>query len=84
MIFRNPSLLIYNSRDGDLSSTLQSIATSPLYSFPLSPALEYAMQLPQKLDLGVGDVGIIGRRISVMTGSAKGPLTVAEGIIGWN
>jgi hypothetical protein len=42
------------------------------------------MQLPQRLDLGVGDVGIIGRRVSVMTSSMSGPLTVAEGIIGWN
>lgn len=42
------------------------------------------MQLPQKLDLGVGDLGIIGRRISLQTSSTGGPLTVAEGIIGWN
>lgn len=42
------------------------------------------MYLSQKLDLGVGDAGIIGRRVSVMTGSTQGPLTVAEGIIGWN
>jgi hypothetical protein len=42
------------------------------------------MQLPQRLDLGVSDVGIIGRRVSVMTSSTSGPLTVAEGIIGWN
>jgi hypothetical protein len=42
------------------------------------------MHLSQKLDVGVGDEGIIGRRVSVMMGSTKGPLTVAEGIIGWN
>jgi len=42
------------------------------------------MQLPQTLDLGVGDVGIIGRRISLVTSSRAGPKTVAEGIIGWN
>lgn len=42
------------------------------------------MQLAQRLDLGVSDVGIIGRRVSVMTSSTSGPLTVAEGIIGWN
>lgn len=42
------------------------------------------MYLPQKLDLGVGNDGIIGRRVSVMMGSTKGPLIVAEGIIGWN
>jgi hypothetical protein len=38
------------------------------------------MQLPQRLDLGVGDAGIIGRRVSVMTSSVSGPLTVAEGM----
>jgi len=42
------------------------------------------MQLPEKLHLGVGDKGIIGRRISVMTGSTQQPLTLAEGIVGWN
>jgi hypothetical protein len=42
------------------------------------------MELEERLDLGVSEVGIIGRRVSVMTGSVGGPLTVAEGIIGWN
>jgi hypothetical protein len=42
------------------------------------------VELPETLNLGVGDSGIIGRRVSVMTGSERGPLTVAEGIIGWN
>jgi hypothetical protein len=42
------------------------------------------MQLPQRLDLGVSDVGIIGRRVSVMMGEGKEALAVAEGIIGWN
>ncbi|KAF2727395.1 hypothetical protein EJ04DRAFT_138345 [Polyplosphaeria fusca] len=57
---------------------------SPFYSFDLNPSPASAMQLSQKLDLGVGDSGIIGRRVSVMTASTKGPTTVAEGIIGWN
>jgi hypothetical protein len=42
------------------------------------------MSLPLKLDLGVGDRGVIGRRVSVMTGSMQGPLIVAEGVMGWN
>jgi hypothetical protein len=42
------------------------------------------MLLRQRLDLGVGDSGIIGRKVSVMTSSTKGPMAVAEGIIGWN
>ncbi|EAT91628.1 hypothetical protein HBI56_012930 [Parastagonospora nodorum] len=69
-------------RDGDLSSSPQQ--SVPLYSFSLDSSMAPVMQLPQRLDLGVGDVGIIGRRVSVMTSSTKGPLTVAEGIIGWN
>jgi hypothetical protein len=73
---------VLNSRDGDLSSSPQQ--SIPLYSFSLDSNMAPMMQLPQRLDLGVGDVGIIGRRVSVMTSSTKGPLTVAEGIIGWN
>ena len=42
------------------------------------------MQLPEKLHLGVGGNGIVGRRISVMTGSTQQPLTLAEGVVGWN
>ncbi|KAF1914084.1 hypothetical protein BDU57DRAFT_456608, partial [Ampelomyces quisqualis] len=67
-------------RDGDLSSPSQGQA-NPLYSFSLSEA---RTELSERLDLGVSDVGIIGRRVSVMTSSTGGPLTVAEGIIGWN
>ncbi|KAH7402818.1 hypothetical protein BKA66DRAFT_518448 [Pyrenochaeta sp. MPI-SDFR-AT-0127] len=82
--FQQQRLWVVIHRDGDLSTTSPTIATNPLYSFPLDSALDIGMQLPQKLDLGVGDAGIIGRRISVMTKSTEGPLTVAEGIIGWN
>ncbi|KAF3033140.1 hypothetical protein E8E12_002241 [Didymella heteroderae] len=71
-------------RDGDLSGSACPIQTPPFYSFSLQSSEASTMNLPQKLDLGVGDAGIIGRRVSVMTGSVKGPLTVAEGIIGWN
>ncbi|KAH8707063.1 hypothetical protein GQ44DRAFT_691683 [Phaeosphaeriaceae sp. PMI808] len=72
-------------RDGDLStSSSQQPQLNPLYSFNLGPNCDRVMQLPQRLDLGVSDVGIIGRRVSVMTSSTAGPLTVAQGIIGWN
>ncbi|OAL52654.1 hypothetical protein IQ07DRAFT_505863 [Pyrenochaeta sp. DS3sAY3a] len=71
-------------RDGDLTAAPHATPSNPLYSFALDSVLESTMQLPQKLDLGVGDAGIIGRRISVMTGSSQDPLTLAEGIIGWN
>lgn len=72
------------SRDGDLSGADSPAQTPPFYSFSLDSSEASIMHLPRKLDLGVGDAGIIGRRVSVMTGSTKGPLTVAEGIIGWN
>lgn len=72
------------SRDGDLSSSPQQSELSPLYSFSLQQSAQSQMQLAQRLDLGVSDAGIIGRRVSVMTSSTSGPLTVAEGIIGWN
>lgn len=72
------------SRDGDLSGSVSPLQTSPFYSFSLESSEASTMHLSQKLDLGVGDEGIIGRRVSVMMGSTKGPLTVAEGIIGWN
>jgi len=42
------------------------------------------MALPERLHLGVGEAGIIGRRVSVVAGSIHRPLTLAEGIIGWN
>ncbi|KAH7406331.1 hypothetical protein DE146DRAFT_439244 [Phaeosphaeria sp. MPI-PUGE-AT-0046c] len=71
-------------RDGDLSSSPQQSQLSPLYSFSLQQSTDSQMQLAQRLHLGVSDVGIIGRRVSVMTSSTSGPLTVAEGIIGWN
>ncbi|KAJ8112567.1 hypothetical protein OPT61_g5091 [Boeremia exigua] len=71
-------------RDGDLSGSNSPVQTPPFYSFALDACEASTMDLPQRLDLGVGDAGIIGRRVSVMTGSTKGPLTVAEGIIGWN
>ena len=72
------------SRDGDLSGSASPAQTSPFYSFSFESSEASTMHLPQKLDLGVGDAGIIGRRVSVMTGSIQGPLTIAEGIIGWN
>ncbi|KAF1958571.1 hypothetical protein CC80DRAFT_14722 [Byssothecium circinans] len=66
------------------SSTQLPSLSNPFFSFPLDGQSASTMRLQQKLDLGVGDTGIIGRRISVMTSSRKGPLTVAEGIVGWN
>lgn len=78
-------MLIRGSRDGDLStSSRKQPQMNPLYSFNLETTSESILELPQRLHLGVSDIGVIGRRISVMTSSSQGPLTVAEGIIGWN
>ena len=72
-----------SSRDGDLSAT-QSLPANPFFLFSLESSHANSLELSQTLDLGVGEKGIIGRRVSVMTGSKRGPKTVAEGIIGWN
>lgn len=72
-----------HSRDGDLN-TSEARPSDPFFSFSLDGYWSSAMELPETLNLGVGDDGIIGRRVSVMTGSIREPMTVAEGIIGWN
>ncbi|KAF2845000.1 hypothetical protein T440DRAFT_409014, partial [Plenodomus tracheiphilus IPT5] len=69
-------------RDGDLTASTSKVS-DPLYSFPLIVRLGVS-DLPQRLYLGVGDDGIIGRRVSIMTGATHAPLTIAQGIIGWN
>lgn len=77
------------SRDGDLSAStspppLNQLPSKLFFSFSLATDPASVMQLPRRLDLGVGDSGIIGRKVSVMTSSTKGPMAVAEGVIGWN
>ena len=42
------------------------------------------MELQQPLELGVGESGVVGRRVSIVTGPGAGAERVAEGIIGWN
>jgi len=58
--------------------------SNPFLSFSLDTDSASTMLLGQRLDLGVGDSGIIGRKVSVMMSSKKGPMAVAEGITGWN
>ncbi|KAF2254783.1 hypothetical protein BU26DRAFT_416412 [Trematosphaeria pertusa] len=74
--------------DGDLSASEalppNALPQKPLFSFSLDAASTQTMQLPQRLELGVGDAGLIGRRVSLMTSSRQGPVTLAEGIMGWN
>lgn len=68
-----------------------------LYSFPLentSKGLpqDYgtgdrgtdAFTLPQKLNLGVGGDGVIGRNVSLVRRTPKGMHVLRQGIIGWN
>ena len=71
------------SHDGDLSAA-DNRPTDPFFSFSLDEYQSSTMEIPQTLELGVGNNGIIGRRISIMTNSSGGPIAVAEGIIGWN
>lgn len=73
-----------SSRDGDLSASPPQSISDSLYSFEIEESPRGMMQLPEKLHLGVGGNGIVGRRISVMTGSTQQPLTLAEGVVGWN
>jgi hypothetical protein len=42
------------------------------------------MELQRPLELGVGGSGVVGRRVSIMTGPGAGARRIAEGIIGWN
>ena len=63
---------------------MASLLSNSLFAFSFDNAPDAAMQLPQRLNLGVGDEGIIGRRVSLMTAASGGPMTVAEGIAGWN
>ncbi|KAF2007191.1 hypothetical protein P154DRAFT_528860 [Amniculicola lignicola CBS 123094] len=71
-------------RNGDLGSSPglppTQITSNPFFSFPLAADESSVTHLPQKLDLGVGDSGVIGRKVSIM----RGRTTVAEGIMGWN
>ncbi|KAF2438674.1 hypothetical protein P171DRAFT_397741 [Karstenula rhodostoma CBS 690.94] len=81
-VFQRRSWVVIH-RDGDLSAS-EARPAVPFFSFDLGSRESCTVELPETLNLGVGDTGIIGRRVSVMTGSKRGPLTVAEGIIGWN
>lgn len=69
------------SRDGDLQNGTQAESTV-LHRFmiPTQPRFRQAFQLNARLNLGVGEQGVIGRRVSLLDGS----VVAAEGILGWN
>ncbi|KAB8079526.1 hypothetical protein BDV29DRAFT_164579, partial [Aspergillus leporis] len=69
-------------RHGDLTSALMN---DPLYRFRLRPCAknhhEMEFELPERLDLGVSDKGIVGRQVTVMVeGESVG---VGMGIVGY-
>ncbi|XP_014552752.1 hypothetical protein COCVIDRAFT_41134 [Bipolaris victoriae FI3] len=67
-------------RDGDLSSSSSPQASNAFCSFPIK-SQNGRWQLERKLELGVGERGIIGRRVSVLSGARE---VLAQGVIGWN
>lgn len=74
------------SESGDLSRPAEESGIFSKFTFfPLaSPASASSqMELNESFVLGVGDIGIIGRRISVFKDPAM-TARVAEGVIGWN
>ena len=70
-----------SSRDGDLRSNTIT-ASSVLHRIALPKEVESgaSFQLKAKLDLGVSDEGVIGRRVSLVDGGT----IIGEGIMGWN
>ncbi|CAG8221916.1 unnamed protein product [Penicillium salamii] len=70
---------------GDISNTSQSL--SPLHQFKLSmdqdtcsSRTEMEFELPEKLDLGVSETGVIGRQVTVR----EGGLILGIGVVGYN
>ncbi|KAF4762028.1 hypothetical protein N7455_003280 [Penicillium solitum] len=74
---------------GDLSTTSQS--TSPLHQFRLNMAqdkdyksanpMEIEFELPERLDLGVSEKGVIGRQVTVRE---QGGEILGIGVVGYN
>ncbi|KAF2704925.1 hypothetical protein K504DRAFT_449003 [Pleomassaria siparia CBS 279.74] len=86
---RQPLSWVVVFRDGELSTSSRkvnanTIRSDVLLSFSIESDPSSVTQLDRRLDLGVGDDGIIGRRVSLLISSTEGPLAIAEGIIGWN
>lgn len=66
-------------RYGDLTSAMPS---QPLHSFALDTNSSKAMEfeLPEKLDLGISERGILGRQVTLLSRNA----TLGTGIVGYN
>ncbi|KAK9851948.1 hypothetical protein MYU51_008849 [Penicillium brevicompactum] len=70
---------------GDISNTSQSL--SPLYEFKLhmerdmgSTRSQMEFEIPEKLDLGVSETGVIGRQVTVREGGS----ILGIGVVGYN
>ncbi|RMY44031.1 hypothetical protein D0864_15707 [Hortaea werneckii] len=76
-------------RSGDLRSEIPSDALQPMHRFEIpadrDPTIDLALaplpfSLATKLDLSVGETGVIGRRASLVFADQ----ILGEGVIGWN
>ncbi|KAF5862279.1 hypothetical protein ETB97_011892 [Aspergillus alliaceus] len=73
-------------RHGDLTSALRS---PPLHQFRLRPCGksrgEMEFELPERLDLGVSETGIVGRQVTVLVeGSSSVGNGIGTGIVGYD
>ncbi|KNG87574.1 hypothetical protein ANOM_004055 [Aspergillus nomiae NRRL 13137] len=71
-------------RYGDLTSAHM---TPPLHQFRLQPCgkdrAEMEFELPERLDLGVSETGIVGRQVTVMV-EGQSSVGVGTGIVGFD
>ena len=82
-------LTVHVRKYGDLSTTSQF--TSPLYQFRLNMEndknptsanpMEIELELPERLDLGVSEKGVIGRQVTVRE---QGGSILGIGVVGYN
>ncbi|OJD36809.1 oxoglutarate iron-dependent oxygenase [Diplodia corticola] len=82
-------MLIHHNGDLLARPSLSEAASNALYAIQLRPAVDEHQSLAQLdlahvLDLSVGDRGVIGRKVSIVTDLKDTGTTLAEGIIGWN
>ncbi|PTU23009.1 hypothetical protein P175DRAFT_0530099 [Aspergillus ochraceoroseus IBT 24754] len=78
---------------GDLSSPLSALRKSqPLYRFRLRPGVvsasagspEMEFDLPERLDLGVSERGIVGRQVTVVVEGEDCVRWIGRGIVGFD
>ncbi|THC95634.1 hypothetical protein EYZ11_004896 [Aspergillus tanneri] len=76
-------------KDGDTTTTVFRIADAATFDFLrasqgvdvwIDTSTQLQAQLPQRLDLGVSDVGIVGRQVTVMVEGRR----MGMGIVGFD